>query len=381
MNALREARSRLLRHVFTGAFLVCAGGFAVGAGFAAEPPVRYGFEEGEPLFYKMHVAVSNESAADLQFYDSKEKSRHNGQADFDIDFQLMPISCRNDGAWKVRLVLDNVKQTTRSDGDIRQQSLDRRALRRHEFNPLEFLRIKLADFGSRRPIDDEAANLPPSQPPALQPRAPEDLFDQPILMWIAPEGTVKGFEDRGELQRVVEGLNFKECLELTLPPLVVPALYEGAGWSREVPVDLPAPLLGGSETRPMALKLSYRVAGLENRQGHACARIVLEGQFALDGLRLPIHKEERHYLIWTTFLTAINDQVEGEFLFDLEQRVVRSAQIRSIYRYSTLQGRKADKYRSRVVAENIVRTRISNELTTVPQAAQVPTRNPQSLIQ
>jgi cytochrome c553 len=106
----------------------------------------------------------------------------------------------------------------------------------------------------------------------------------------------------------------------------------------------------------------YTVSQIETDAGKACARIRLQGRFIRDKLHIPIQQEEMHYLIWTTFVTAIEDRVEGEFVFDLQEAVMRSAEIRSTYHYWTLQGRKADQYRSRVLAENIIHTRIVNQL-------------------
>lgn len=367
MNTPREARHPLLLRRFTGILscLISCLVLLAGLPVLAQPQDRYRFEAGEPLTYKLHIAVSNETSADARLFDLVEKSGTRGGTDLEMDYQLMPISQRDDGLWKVRLVLSNLRQVTDRDGLAKTNTLDRQALRRQQFDVTELMKVSALD-ALGPPRFDEASNASPAHLQAAPTRTPEDLLYKPILLWIAPEGTVQSFEERVELQQVVAGLNLKECLDLTLPPLLGPNLAEGTAWDRSIPVDLPAPPLARYEVKTMTLKLQYKVARIEEIDGKSCARIKVLGHFATDKLRIPVHEEERNYLIWTTFITAITDRIEGEFVFDLKTGTVRSSDLISRYQFSTLRGRKADDYKYRVLTENLVHTCITSRLVPEP---------------
>ena len=368
MNNPREARHFLLLRRFTGVlpclvswFFVLAGLPVLGQG---EP--RYRFEAGEPLTYKLRMAVSNDTSADAQLFDLADKSGNRGRTELEMDYQLMPISQREDGLWKVRLVLSNLRQMTDRDGITSTNTLDREALRRQQFDVSELMKVKAMEGLGRRRFDDDTNNATPPQLQVALAHTPEDLLYKPILLWIAPEGTVRSLEERAELQQIMGGLNLKECLDLTMPPLLGANLLEGTAWTREVPVDLPTPPLARHEAKPMILKLEYKVESIEKFEGRPCARIRVAGHFAEDKLRIPINEEEKNYLIWTTFITAITDHLEGEFFFDLEQGVVKSSDLKSRYTYSTLRGRKVDNYKYRVLTKNAVDTRITSRLIPEP---------------
>lgn len=332
---------------------------------STEDAAWYRFQEGEPLAYKMKVDVTNYTLADSHFFDQSEKSRHNESLALTVDYELMPIAQKENGLWKVRLLLNRVEQTVNRDGDIKQKTLDREALRDHEISGSAIMKMGMRNY-SPRP-DDAALNTTGPTPDQMLGReihTAEDLFDEPLLVWIKPNGFLQKFEDRTELQQVMPGIDLKECIELALPPLLTSELKEGTQWSREVPVDLPAPPLDGHQPEPMTLKLCYTVRKTEKINGTRCARIALSGRFARDGLSIPVRKEEMKYLIWTTSITRLADQVEGEFIYDLEQKVMRTSEINSTYNYTTLAGRKEDKHRGRITSDNTIRTRLVSRLVT-----------------
>jgi len=308
----------------------------------AEDTARYRFEEGEPLTYKTEVGVTNESLVATRFYDQSDKSRHNESLALTMNYQLMPIVQQGDGLWKMRLLLNQVEQIVNRDGYVQKKTLDRAAL--------------------------QATSSKPGLIPAREVHGPEDLFDEPLLVWIKSNGILQKFEDRTELQQVIPGINLKECIELVLPPLLVSDLQEGTQWTRDVPVDLPATPIEGHQPEPMTLKLDYAVRKIESIDGRRCARIALKGRFVRDGLSIPIRQEEMKYLIWTTSITRVADQVEGEFIFDLSKRTMRTSEITSVYNYATLAGRKQDKYRGRITSENEIRTRLVSRLVSEPMA-------------
>src|SRR5437867_2625932 len=334
----------------------------------AEDTDWYRFEEGEPLTYKMEVGVTNETLIATHFYDQSDKSRHNESLALTMDYQLMPIVQQGDGLWKMRLLLNQLEQIVNRDGDVQKKTLDRAALRDREISGSALMKKTIQDHSSRLGAPEEATSSKPGLIPAREVHSPEDLFDEPLLVWIKSNGILQKFEDRTELQQVIPGINLKECIELVLPPLLVSDLQEGTQWTRDVPVDLPATPIEGDQPEPMRLKLDYAVRKIESIDGRRCARIALKGRFVRDGLSIPIRQEEMKYLIWTTSITRVADQVEGEFIFDLSKRTMRTSEITSVYNYATLAGRKQDKYRGRITSENEIRTRLVSRLVSAPTA-------------
>ncbi len=330
----------------------------------AEGAAWYRFEEGEPLAYQIKVGVTNDIIADSHFYDQSEKSRHNESLALIVDYQLMPIAQTEGGVWKVRLVLNQVEQTVNRDGDVKQKTFDREALRRHQISGSALMKMNRWDFSPRFDASEEAARPKPGQTPPREIHSAEDLVDEPMLVWIQSNGTLKKFEDRTELQQIMPGFDLRECIELVLPPLLASDLKEGTEWTRELPVDLPEPPLSEHPPEPMTLKLCYAVRKTEMINGMHCARIALNGRFARDGLSIPIRKEEIKYLIWTTSITKLADQVDWEFIYDLDQKVMRTSEVNSTYKYTTLAGRKEDKHRGRITSDNTIRTRLVSRLMT-----------------
>ena len=146
-------------------------------------------------------------------------------------------------------------------------------------------------------------------------------------------------------------------------------LKEGDTWTIEAPVDLPEIPLAGSRYEPMKSQLIYTVKKSEVLEGKPCVQLGVKGEFARQGLAIPIRQEEMKYLIWTTMLTRLEDQVEGEFIFDLENKVVRSSEIRSTYRFTTMAGRKVDNYRGRIESDHVFQARLTCKLTSTPPAS------------
>src|SRR5438552_3592116 len=104
--------------LFSTAGLICYFTGALSA--LAEDAAWYRFDEGEPLAYKMEVGVTYETLANAHFYDQSDKSEHNESLALTVDYHLMPIAQTEGGVWKVRLVLNQVEQTIKRDGDVKQ---------------------------------------------------------------------------------------------------------------------------------------------------------------------------------------------------------------------------------------------------------------------
>jgi hypothetical protein len=342
-------RERRLFQIAAAVSMICSASATAGE---SEP---YSFEEGEPLTYTMEIVASNGVATVAKFYNGTDKSANEGGMKLNIDYQLMPIARNERGEWKIRVVLNQIRRTTDRDGESKQENYDRSALRTYELNTSDIARMRFESSLPRQsePNDGVSTNGPP---PALL-HAPEDLFDEPILAWIAPNGSLVKFEDRTELKQVMPGINLKECLDLTLPPLPAVALEPGATWTRELPVDVPEEPLPGYQYPAMIMKLSYTVKPPAKADGTQ-VRIALQGRFVRDGLSVPIDKHEMNYLVWTTSVTKIDDQIVGEFLYDPERHAMTLAQIVSTYRYNTLAGRKVDNYRGRITSEKVSHTRL-----------------------
>lgn len=269
--------------------------------------------------------------------DRQENFRNTNQAEIDVRYELMPIAQQDDGAWKIRLVLHRLEQLTCRDGERKQTHLARADHPTGGVDPYEVMKMSFKDYAKYR-SSDESTNPPP--PP---PHFAEDLLAEPLLLKLAPDGVLQSFEDRPEFEQIAPGVKFKECLALVLPVLPGEELRPATAWTRTVPVDLPARPLNHGEVAPMALRLNYRVETIETVAGRRCARIRVNGHFAQDDLAIPIHQEVYRYLVWTKSVVRIEDELEGEFLFDLENHSMRRSSLRSVYQYSTISGRKEDR--------------------------------------
>ncbi|MBI3417692.1 MAG: hypothetical protein HY043_20560 [Verrucomicrobia bacterium] len=332
----------------------------------AKEPAHYRFQEGEPLSYKLELTVTNQSVIESQLITGSDRSQRESALTFGINYQLMPIAQSEDGSWKLRVALDQIEQTVNHDGEIKRKKFDRADLRRHQISASEILKLNLLDSVLRRQTSEEVTSTAPGQAVPAPVHDAEDLFEQPILAWLAQDGTLKDFEDRSELQQVMPGINLRECIKLVIPPLPVPEIKAGVTWMREIPVDLPAEPLSGEKPEAMNLQLIYTVQKMEKIAGESCARIAVQGHFVSKSLSIPIRREEIKYLIWTVSISKIEDHIEGEFVYSLDQKLVRSSDLTSIYSYSTSAGRKTDNYRGKILSDNVVRTRLSGRLVETP---------------
>jgi hypothetical protein len=285
--------------------------------------------------------------------------------------------------WKVRLVLDQVKRAINRDGEVDTATFDRTQLKRQQLSVGDMLNLNIWEMGLRTEQkgedEPEETTTPPSHP-SLGPKVektqrvhvPEDLFDRPILTWFAPDGTLEDFEDRSETQQIMDGLDLKECIKLLIPPLPSVELKTGVSWTRKEPVDLPEPALNGRKYEPMTWTLTYTIKSVERIGERLCARIAVRGTFARDGLWIPVAEEKRKYLIWTTMITKLQDRIDGEYLYDVEQKVMRASTISNTYNYSTVEARKEDNYRGQILTENSLQTRITSALVEPAQASRDP---------
>jgi hypothetical protein len=356
------------RWQFCSALLFCFG--MILPSYAGEVE-RYRFEEGEPLTYKTMVGVVVDAARESKYFEHFSKANAKTNVRFDLDYQLLPIA--HEQWWKVRLVLDQAKRTVNRDGDVETAILDRAKLKRRRMTNAEMMNLNVWELGlstaANSGENSEDASEPAKSPwpgpkvhKAKKARGPEDIFDDPILTWFAPDGTLEGFEDRMQAEEIMEGLNLKECIKLLIVPLPSKELKAGVSWTREEEVDLPEPALKGEKCEPLKLQLVYTVKSVERVGENRCARIGVHGRFARDGLRIPIAEEMRKYLVWTTFVTKLEDRIDGELVYDLEQKVMRASSVSNAYYYSTTEARKADNYRGKVLRDTSVQAQITSAL-------------------
>jgi hypothetical protein len=332
---------------------------------------RYRFQEGEPLTYKTHVAVVVDSAGESKYFEHFSKSHDKTKFTFDLDYQLLPIA--HEQWWKVRFVLDQVKRTIDRDGDVETAMFDRAKLKSQRLSAADMLNLNVWELGFRtegKSEDKQEYSAEPakaSSPSAKtdkteKARCPEDLFDRPILTWFASDGTLQGFEDRTELQEIMEGLDLKECIRLLIPPLPSEDLKPGVSWSRNEAVDLPEPPLKGEEYEQPKWDVTYRIKSVDRVGDRLCARIALRGRFARDGLWIPIAQETRKYLVWKTMITKLEESIEGELLYDIDQKVMRASTVKNTYNYSTVEARKVDNYRGKILMDTRVQTQMTSAL-------------------
>jgi hypothetical protein len=332
---------------------------------------RYRFQEGEPLTYKTHVAVVVDSARESKYFEHFSKSHGKTKVTFDLDYQLLPIA--HEQWWKVRLVLDQVKRTIDRDGSVETATFDRDKLKSLGLSAGDMLNQNVWELGlsSEGQSEDEPEHLAEpaksSSPTAKidateKVRVPEDLFDRPILTWFAADGTLQGFEDRTELQEITEGLDLKECIKLLIPPLPSEHLKPGVSWSRNEPVDLPEPPLKGEKYEPPKWDVTYTIKSVDRIGDSLCARIALRGRFARDGLWIPIAQEIRKYLVWKTMITKLEESIEGELLYDIDQKVTRASTVKNTYNYSTVQARKVDNYRGKILMNTSMQAQVTSAL-------------------
>jgi len=330
---------------------------------------RYRFEEGEPLTYKTIVTVVADAGKESKYFEHLSKSKDKTNVRFELDYELMPIA--HEQWWKVRLVLDQVKRTTDRGGKVETSVFDRAQLKSQRLSVGDMLNLNVWELGLDTVGEDEDEQ--PAEPAkgsgsgaAIEKtekvRVPEDLFDRPILAWFASDGTLHGFEDRTEVQEIMEGLNLKECIKLLMPPLPGRELKAGVTWTREEEVDLPEPPLKGEKYEPLKLQLTYTVKSVERVGASRCARIAVHGRFARDGLSIPIGEERWKYLTWTTSITKLEDRTDGEFVYDLEQKTMRSSSVSNTYHYSTMSARKIDNYRGKVLTDTSVQAQVRSTL-------------------
>lgn len=323
---------------------------------------QYRFEAGEPLAYHMELLVTNQTSTVAEHFERAGSSARQSDVALNCDYQLMPIAKEERGAWKVRVVLDQARHTQQRDGETTAKNFSRSDLARSQINASQILKLDMMEYLVSREVArlSEGAETNQSKPLELHDSA--KLFEEPILAWFAPNGELQNFQYRTELQQVMPGFNLKECLELATPVLPAFALGTGVSWTREVPVDLPVTPLADARPAPMKSELTYVVRGSATVDGKRCWRIGVQGKFARDGLTIPIAKEEIYYLVWTVSISKIADEVEGEFVYDSETGVIRSATVLSTYRYTTVAGRKVDNSRGRITTENTIQTRLLNRL-------------------
>jgi hypothetical protein len=332
---------------------------------------RYGFQEGEPLTYKTHVAVVVDSARESKYFEHLSKSHGKTTVTFDLDYRLLPIA--HEQWWKVRLVLDQVKRTIGRDGDVETAIFDRTKLKSQRLSAGDMLNLNVWELGlstegkSEDEQEHSAGQAKGSSPSARTDKAekvrvPEDVFDRPILTWFASDGTLQGFEDRTELQEIIEGLDLKECIKLLIAPLPSEDLKPGVSWSRNELVDLPEPPLKGEKYEQPKWDVTYTIKSVERVGDRLCARIAVRGRFARDGLWIPIAQETRKYLVWTTMVTKLEDTIDGELLYDLDQKVMRASTVKNTYKYSTCEARTVDNYRGKILEDTSVEARITSAL-------------------
>jgi hypothetical protein len=332
---------------------------------------QYRFEEGEPLAYKTIVTVVADAGKESKYFEHLSKFKDKTNVRFELDYELLPIA--HEHWWKVRLVLDQVKRTIDRGGKLETSVFDRAKLKSQGLSTVDMLNLNIweLDLASEPNTEDESqqAAEPDKSPSrgakndkAEKVSGPEDLFDRPILTWFAPDGTLQGFEDRTETQEIMEGLNLKECIKLLIPPLPSNELKPGVSWIREEEVDLPEPPLKGQKYEPLKLQLTYTVKSVERVGASRCARIAVHGRFARDGLWIPINEEKWKYLVWTTFITKLEDRTDGEFVYDLEQKIMRASSVSNTYHYSTMSARKIDNYRGKVLTDTSVQAQVRSTL-------------------
>ena len=332
---------------------------------------QHHFEEGEPLAYHTDLLVTNQSSTVAEHFDRAGKSARQSDVALSFDYQLMPIAKDERGAWKVRVVLDQARHTHHRDGETTTKDFSRNDLARFQVNASQILKVDLTAYMASSAAARMRAEGHTNQSTPVELHDPDDLFAEPILAWFAPNGELQNFQYRTELQQVMPGFNLKECLQLATPVLPAFALEAGVSWTREVPVDLPATPLPDTQPAPMTTKLKYMVRGSAMVDGKRCWRVGVQGKFARDGLTIPIAKEEIYYLQWPASISKITDEVEGEFVYDIDAGVIRSASVLSTYRFTTVAGRKADNYRGRITTESSIQTRLMNKLVSpaaIPRA-------------
>ena len=339
--------------------------FLISPQSVAQNRLEYRFEEGEPLAYQLRMTIQSETVFATSLVQRSDRSTAKEEVGFTMDYQLMPIALAEDGCWKIRLVLDQVSQTTDRDGEVKKNVFDRSDLRRHQISSSEVLRVKINPLGYLKSQPEEATATGDKNSTAPPP-ASDDLFDRPILVWISSQGALQRFEDRTELQQVMPGVNLQKCIELALPTLAPDGTQEGSTWEKEIPVDLPATPLERPSLSPMILKCVFTALKIEKVNGKRCARISLNGHFVRDGLSIPIRKEVIKYLVWTTSVTRIDDEIHGTFFFDLDEKRLRSSELSSTYSFSTVAGRKEDDLRGQIRTENRIRMTLVNQIAPTP---------------
>jgi hypothetical protein len=322
--------------------------------------VSYRFEAGEPLAYKLQLTATNETVVDSRYFATTGQTEKKGSASFSLNYQFMPILQDEKGVWKIRLVLDQAGHVIREGGETKEKTYHRDAFPTYQVSASEIMKINLAQYSIGKQVFNDDTNAT-SQ---LKPHGAEDLFDQPILAWLSPNGILENFEDRTEMHQLMPGVDLKECLKVILPSLPPDDLKAGSTWSRDVPLGFPETPLHPVE--PMKLTLRFAVETVEKIEGRDCARMTVHGKFARAGLSVPIRHEIIKYLRWTFSIGRIEDSVDGEFVFDLERGTLRSSAIETAYSYSTFAVRKEDRGRGRIESQSIIRSRLVNTL--VPPA-------------
>ena len=327
-----------------------------------ERSAQYRFEEGEPLAYHTDLLATNQTSTVAEHFQRAGKSARQSDVALSFDYQLMPIAREERGVWKMRVVLDQAQYAEHRDGETKTKNFSRSELAGFQINASQLLKLDLTEYMVGRAVARMSEGAQTNQSAPVELHDPANLFEEPILAWFAPNGELKSVQYRKELQHVMPGFDLKECLQLATPVLPAFALETGVSWTREVTVDLPATPLPDARPAPMKSKLTYVVRGSATVDGKRCLRIGIQGKFSRDGLTIPIAKEEIYYLLWTVSISKITDEVEGEFVYDLDAGVIRSASVLSTYRFTTVAGRKADNYRGRITTENTIQTRLLNKL-------------------
>lgn len=278
---------------------------------------RYVFTEGEPLDYQLRVTGQIDSVVTRVLGDKPQSKEHKEKLELTVDCRLVPVVVEADGIAKLRLVVDRIVQNLDQDGDSAVTVLTRAGIQRTQGGQVT----------ERAYFDVEPEPVFGASAPAANVKtvSASELFDQPILLRVAPDGTWREFDDQSLLRKVLPALDLRRCLELIMVRLPTD---ERQTWSQSVPIDSP-----GNQKLPEALQntISYK------RDGE---KIRLDGAASFDNLQVPIARFEEKWLRWTTYLESVFDSLRGEVEF--EDGVIKRAELQSSYRCRTRTARKED---------------------------------------
>lgn len=259
--------------------------------------LSYTFSQDEPLDYRL--TIQNQIGSELTRAAGSKSAhdRHSQSVDVTVDCRLVPIAKQLDGTIKLRFVVDRLEQRLTEQGELTVTTLTRKGLRR-ECNG----KVTEAEFFDLGDASGKSGSI-------------QDLLDEPILMVLERDGTLREFDDRSLLGRVFPAIDFRKCLELIL--VRVPA-DAGARWSERRAMDSP---------RDEKLPDSFVLPVNYTREG---ATVRFDGTASFTGQQIPIGTFEEKWLRWTTYLESIADSERGvaEFADGAPKRVEFSSQYR-----------------------------------------------------